>query len=61
MRVSFAGSHAGATRAAEIASLITTARLNGIDREAYLRHVLERIGKHPIKRITELLPGTAPT
>jgi hypothetical protein len=39
-----------------IASLIATARLNGLDPEAYLRHVLGRIATHPARRIGELLP-----
>jgi transposase len=52
----FAGSDAGGTRAAAIASLIATARLNGLDPEAYLRHVLGRIATHPARRIGELLP-----
>ena len=52
----FCGSDAGGERAAGIYSLIGTAKLNGLDPEAYLRHVLERIAEHPINRIDELLP-----
>ena len=52
----FCGSDAGGERAAAIYSLIGTAKLNGLDPEAYLRHVLERIADHPIKRVDELLP-----
>ena len=52
----FAGSDAGGERAAAIYSLIGTAKLNGIDPEAYLRDVLTRIADHPINRIAELLP-----
>lgn len=52
----FAGSDAGGRRAAILYTLIGTARLNGLDPEAYLRYVLARIGEHPIKRIEELLP-----
>lgn len=52
----FVGSNEGGNRAAAIYTLIGTAKLNGIDPEAYLRHVLERIADHPIKRIAELLP-----
>ena len=51
----FAGSDAG-ERAAAIYTLLGTAKLNGIDPEAYLRDVLERIAEHPINRIDELLP-----
>jgi transposase len=52
----FAGSDAGGERAAAIYSLIGTAKLNGLDPEAYLRNVLSRIADHPINRIDELLP-----
>jgi transposase len=52
----FAGSDAGGERAAAIYSLLGTAKLNGLDPEAYLRAVLERIADHPINRIEELLP-----
>lgn len=46
----------GGERAAAMYSLIGSARLNGIDPEAYLHHVIERIAHHPINRIDELLP-----
>lgn len=52
----FAGSDSGGERAAAIYSLIGTAKLNGLDPEAYLRAVLDRIAEHPISRIHELLP-----
>ena len=52
----FAGSDAGGERAATFYSLLGSAKLNGIDPEAYLTAVLRRIADHPINRITELLP-----
>lgn len=52
----FAGSNAGGERAAAMYSLIGTAKLNGIDPEAYLAAVLARIADHPLKRLEELLP-----
>jgi transposase len=52
----FAGSDTGGERAAAIYSLIGSAKLNGLDPEAYLREVLTRIADHPITHIEELLP-----
>jgi transposase len=33
-----------------------TARLNGVDPEAWLRHVLKHIADHPVNRVDEFLP-----
>jgi transposase len=52
----FAGSDTGGERAAAIYSLIGSAKLNGLDPEAYLQEVMTRIADHPINRIKELLP-----
>src|SRR5262249_57232196 len=52
----FAGSDHGGESAAALYSLIGTAKLNGIDPEAYLRNLLSRIAEHHINRITALLP-----
>ena len=53
----FAGSDAGGERAAAMYTLISTAKLNGLNPEASLRDVLARIADgHPISRIEELLP-----
>ncbi len=52
----FAGSDSGGERAAAIYTLIGTAKLNGVDPEAYLRTVLASIADHPISRIEALLP-----
>jgi transposase len=46
----------GGERAAVFYSLIGSAKLNRMDPEAYLRHVLGRIADHPMNRIEELLP-----
>ena len=40
-------SDAGGERAAAIDSLLGSAKLNDLDPELYLRHVLERIADHP--------------
>ena len=52
----FLGSDAGGERAATMYSLLGTAKLNGINPEAYLRYVLTVIADHPVNRIAELLP-----
>jgi hypothetical protein len=52
----FAGSDRGADRAAAIATLIMTAKLNKVDPQAWLADVLARIASHPAHRLDELLP-----
>jgi hypothetical protein len=52
----FAGSERGADRAAVMATLIVTAKLNGVDPQAWLADVLTRIAEHPARRLEEFLP-----
>ncbi len=52
----FAGSDDGGERSAAIYSLLGTAKLNGLNIEAYLRHVLAKLPDHPADRVEELLP-----
>jgi transposase len=52
----FAGSDQGGERAAAIYTLTETAKLAGIDPQAWLTDVLGRIADHPVNRIDELLP-----
>jgi hypothetical protein len=51
----FAGSDRGGERAAVMLSLITTAKLNGIDPRAWLADVLARIADHPASKLNDLL------
>jgi transposase len=52
----FAGSERGADRAAAMATLIMTAKLNDVDPQAWLADVLARIAGLPQSRLHELLP-----
>ena len=52
----FCGSDRGGQRAAAMYSLIVTAKMNGIDPQAWLTDVLSRIATHPAHRLDELLP-----
>jgi hypothetical protein len=53
----FVGSDAGGQRAAIVYTIAETAKLNGLDPEAYIAAVLDRLaGGHRISRIDELLP-----
>jgi transposase len=53
----FVGSDAGGQRAAIIYTIAETAKLNGLDPEAYIAAILDRLARgHPISRLDELLP-----
>ncbi|GGE15008.1 hypothetical protein GCM10008012_66850 [Rhizobium anhuiense] len=52
----FAGSDRGADRAAFMATMIMTAKLNDIDPHAWLADVLARIAGMPTTKLAELLP-----
>ena len=52
----FAGSDRSADRAAFMATLIMTAKLNDIDPQAWLADVLANIADTPISRLQQLLP-----
>jgi transposase len=52
----FVGSAGGGKSAAIAYTLIETAKLNGVDPQAWLADVLSRIAEHKIRRIDELLP-----
>lgn len=52
----------GCGKAAAIAyTLIETAKLNGIDPQAWLTQVLSPIAEHPINRASELAPWALAT
>lgn len=52
----FAGSDAGGRRAAILYTLVRTAKLHGVDPEAYLRDIFRRLPGLPTDRIVELTP-----
>jgi transposase len=52
----FAGSDRGGERATVIYTLIGTAKLNGVDPQAWLADVLDRIAGHPVHQLDELMP-----
>ncbi len=52
----FMGSEGGGKSAAIAYTLIETAKLNGVDPQAWLTDILARIADHKITRIDELLP-----
>lgn len=52
----FMGSDRGGERVATMYSLMETAKLKGVNPEAYLRHVLSVIADYPINRVANLLP-----
>ena len=51
----FCGSDRGGERAAAMYGLIVTAKMNGIDPQAWLADVLERIAYHPARKLDDLL------
>jgi hypothetical protein len=52
----FAGSDRSGERAAVMFTLIQTAKLNGIDPQAWIADVLARINDHNVQRLDQLLP-----
>jgi transposase len=52
----FCGSDQGGHRAAVMYTLIETAKLNGVDPEAWLADALARIADHPVHCLDDLLP-----
>ncbi len=50
------GSEGGGKSAAIAYTLIETAKLNGVDPQAWLTDILSRIADHKITRLDELMP-----
>jgi transposase len=52
----FAGADTGAETLARAMTIVETAKMNGLDPQAYLADILDRINDHKINRLDELLP-----
>lgn len=52
----FAGADTGAETLARAMTIIETAKMNGLDPQAYLADILARVHDHKINRLDELLP-----
>jgi transposase len=52
----FTGAGTGEETLARAMTIIKTAKLNGLDPQAYLADILDRIHDHKINRLDELLP-----
>jgi hypothetical protein len=52
----FAGADSGGESGAVIYTLVETAKLNGVDSQAWLAHVIANIADHPMSRIDDFLP-----
>ncbi|MHB2224826.1 IS66 family transposase [Calditrichota bacterium LG24] len=52
----FSGSHNGAKRSAIFYTLVSNAKLQGLEPFSYLRDILENIADYPVTKISELLP-----
>lgn len=50
------GADTGAQTLARAMTVIKTAKLNGLDPQAYLADILDRIHDHKINRLDELMP-----
>jgi transposase len=52
----FAGSLCSGQRAANIMTMIQSAKINGLDPQAYLKGLMEKMSKHRASNIGQLLP-----
>ena len=50
------GVHRGGERAAAMLNLVETAKVNGVDPQAWLADLLRRIANHPASKLDELPP-----